>query len=194
MVGWLGAVPLAAHQIAISCASMTFMFTLGISSAASMRIGHVVGAREFHRLRPIGFGALAAGLGCMSLFALVFLFCGKWLASYFVVDPAVIQLAATLLLVAAVFQIFDGAQVIGAGMLRGLKDIRIPTAITFVAYWTIALPGGYAVGIRGGLGAVGVWAALAAGLAFAGVFLVIRFVLLTKTGRVERLAAAHAAE
>lgn len=181
MIGWLGAISLAAHQIAISCAAMTFMFTLGLATAASMRIGQAVGAQEHERLRPIGFGALFAGLCCMSLFALVFAVGGEWLSAQFVNDAAVIALAAKMLIVAALFQLFDGAQVIGAGILRGLTDVRVPTAITFVAYWLIALPGGYWWGVHRGAGALGVWAALAAGLAFAGIFLAARFAFLTRT-------------
>lgn len=180
MIGWLGAVSLAAHQIAISCAAMTFMFTLGLATAASMRIGQAAGAHEPERLRPIGFGALAAGLGFMSVFAIGFAFGGNWLAAQFVNDTAVIGLAGKLLVVAAFFQLFDGAQVIGAGILRGLTDVRVPTAITCVAYWLIALPGGYWFGVHRGNGAVGVWIALAAGLAFAGIFLAARFAFLTR--------------
>lgn len=183
MIGWLGAVSLASHQIAISCAAMTFMFTLGIATAASMQIGQAVGAHELERLRPIGFGALLAGVSCMSIFALVFALGGEWIAGQFVRDAAVIVLAKKMLLVAALFQLFDGTQVIGAGILRGLADVRIPTAITFVAYWLIALPGGYWWGIHERLGALGVWSALAAGLAFAGIFLAARFAFLTRPRR-----------
>ncbi|PTY06411.1 MATE family efflux transporter [Opitutaceae bacterium EW11] len=180
IVGWLGAVSLAAHQIALSCAATTFMFTLGISSAASMRVAQAAGAGEHDRLRPIGLTALAAGLVCMTLFAVVFATAGDVLAGWFVKDAVVVELAANLLIVAAVFQVFDGTQVIGAGILRGLTDVRIPTAITFVAYWLIALPSGYWFGVRGSAGAVGVWFGLAAGLAFAAVFLALRFAVLTK--------------
>lgn len=180
IIGWLGAVSLAAHQIALSCAATTFMFTLGISSAASMRVAQAAGAGETRRLRPIGFGAVAAGLACMTVFATVFALGGHVLAGWFVDDAQVVGLAARLLVVAAFFQVFDGTQVIGAGILRGLADVRIPTAITFVAYWVIALPGGYWIGVRGGSGAVGVWWGLAAGLACSAVLLVLRFAALTR--------------
>jgi len=85
-----------------------------------------------------------------------------------------------LLVVAAVFQIADGAQVIGAALLRGMQDVKLPAVITFVAYWLMAIPGGYVLGVRGGFGAVGIWAALAVGLALAAVFLAWRFVRLTR--------------
>lgn len=179
MIGWLGAVPLAAHQIAISCASLTFMFPLGISMAAGMRVSHAVGAGERTRLRPIAFGAMGLGLGLMTGFALMFGLGGGVVATWFVEAQDVIGLATRLLLVAAFFQLFDGVQVIGASVLRGITDVRVPTAITFVAYWVIALPLGYAIGIRGPLGAIGVWSGIASGLAFAAVFLTVRFARLT---------------
>lgn len=188
MIGWLGAVPLAAHQIALSCAALTFMFLLGLSSAASMRVSEALGAGEHARLRPIGFGALGFGTVLMSAFTLVFFFGASFIASRFVEDPAVVALAAKLLFVAAIFQVFDGGQVVGAGALRGLSDVKIPTLITFIAYWVIALPGGYLLGVRGPWGALGVWIALAAGLAFAAFFLALRFAFLTDERRVSRTA------
>lgn len=175
MMGWLGAVPLAAHQIAITCVSTTFMFVLGLSMAAGMRISAAVGAGERERLRPIGYGALGLGAAIAGGFMIVYLFAGKMLAGWFVRDAAVVALAAQLFGVAALFQFFDGAQVIGASMLRGVKDVKVPTLITFVAYWLVATGGGYLLGIRGGYGPVGIWAGLAGGLGFAAVFLVLRF-------------------
>jgi MATE family multidrug resistance protein len=180
MVGWLGAVPLAAHQIALTCASFTFMFPLGLSIAVSMRLSRAVGQNNRASLRPIGFSALGMSTSVMALFALTFALVGGWLAAGFVEDPEVIALAGRLLFVAAIFQLFDGAQVVGAGALRGLADVKVPTLITFTAYWVVALPGGYLLGVRGPFGAVGVWAALAAGLALAAVFLAWRFTRLTR--------------
>jgi len=180
MMGWLGAVPLAAHQIALSCAAMTFMFALGLSMAVGMRMSAAVGAGERQRLRPIWLGGLAMGVALATAFTLVFLLFGRPIAACFVKDPAVVSLATFLLVVAAVFQIVDGAQVINTGALRGLPDVRVPALITFVAYWGLALPAGYLIGVRGGLGAGGIWGALAAGLAFAAVFLGWRFASLTR--------------
>jgi MATE family multidrug resistance protein len=179
MIGWLGSVPLASHQIAITCASLAFMFPLGLSIAAGMRISHAVGAAERDRLRPIGFGALALGILIMAVFALAFGFGGRRIASWFVTDPAVIVLAAQLLVVAALFQLVDGVQVIGAALLRGLMDVRVPALITLIAYWVVALPLGYALGIRGPFGAIGVWSGIASGLAFAAIFLALRFARLS---------------
>ncbi|HVU34340.1 MAG TPA: MATE family efflux transporter [Opitutaceae bacterium] len=179
MVGWLGSVPLAAHQIAITCASMSFMFPLGLAMATSVRVSRVVGAGERHRLRPIAFGAMALGIGMTGTFGLAFGFGGRVIATWFVRDPAVIALAAQLLVVAALFQVFDGWQVTGAASLRAITDVRIPAIITFTAYWVVALPLGYVLGIRGPYGAVGMWIGIAGGLAFAAVFLASRFARLT---------------
>ena len=179
MMGWIGTVPLAAHQIALSCAAFTFMFPLGLSSAVAVRLSKTLGEGRTAALRPIGFGALAAGFAVMTCFGLAFAFGGTWLARGFTPEPAVVALAARLLVVAGLFQIFDGGQVVGAGALRGLHDVKIPTAITFVAYWILALPGGYLLAFHTPLGGVGVWAGLAAGLGFAALLLGWRFHRLT---------------
>jgi MATE family multidrug resistance protein len=180
MMGWLGAVPLAAHQIAISCAATTFMIQLGLSSAAGMRVSAAVGAGERRRLRPIGYSALGLGGLLAATFMVIYLLAGHVVAGWFVHDRRVVALATQLLVVAALFQFFDGSQVIGASILRGLSDVKVPALITFVAYWVIAIPGGYLLGSRGGFGPLGIWAGLAAGLAFAALFLGVRFTRLTR--------------
>ena len=175
MMGWLGTLPLAAHQIAIGCASLTFMVPLGLALAVSLRISKALGAGRREALRAIGFGALAAGLACMVGFALVFALAGRVITAGFTPATEVAALATQLLIVAAFFQLFDGGQVIGAGALRGLGDVKVPTLITFIAYWVIALPLGYGLAFHTPLGPIGVWTGLAAGLAFAAVFLGWRF-------------------
>ena len=180
MMGWLGTVPLAAHQIAISCASLAFMFPLGLAQASGMRVSHAVGAGERDRLRPIALGGLALGTAVMTLFALTLGFGGRAISAWFVHDAAVIALAAQLLVVAALFQLADGVQVIAASALRAITDVRVPAAITLLAYWGIALPFGYVLGIRGPFGAIGVWLGIGSGLAFAALFLAARFIRLTR--------------
>jgi len=182
MMGWLGTVPLAAHQIAISCAATTFMVLLGLASAAGMRISAAVGAGERSRLRPIGFGALGLGGLLAGGFMVAYLVAGRALAGWFVHDAAVIALATHLLVITALFQFVDGGQVIGAAILRGLSDVKVPAVLTFVAYWVVAIPGAYLLGVRGGFGPSGIWWALATGLAFAAVFLGVRFTRLTRPG------------
>lgn len=180
MMGWLGAAALAAHQIALSCAGFMFMFPLGLSMAVGMRVGKAVGEGRTELLRPIAGGALAISCAIMSVSAVGFALGGERLASGFVKDAAVITLAARLLVVAAIFQLFDGAQVIGAGALRGLADVRVPAVITFISYWLLAIPAGYGLGLHTSLGAVGIWTGLATGLAVAALLLGLRFRLLTK--------------
>jgi len=181
MMGWLGASALAAHQIAFTCAGTTFMVTLGLSMAAGMRVSAAVGAKEPARLRPIGFSALGLGVIIAAVFMVIYLAAGRTVAGWFVDDTSVVALAAQLLVVAALFQIVDGAQVISAALLRGLHDVKLPAIITFVAYWGVAIPGGYFLGVQGKFGAVGIWSALAAGLGFAAIFLGWRFARLTRS-------------
>ncbi len=181
MMGWLGASALAAHQIAFTCAGTTFMVTLGLSMAAGMRVSAAVGAKEPARLRPIGFSALGLGVIIAAVFMVIYLVAGRTVAGWFVDDIGVVALAAQLLVVAALFQIVDGAQVISAALLRGLQDVKLPAIITFVAYWGVAIPGGYFLGVQGKFGAVGIWSALAAGLGFAAIFLGWRFARLTRS-------------
>jgi MATE family multidrug resistance protein len=180
MMGWLGTVPLAAHQIAIGCASFAFMFPLGMSMAVSLRISRAHGEGRPEAVRAIGFGALVTGLVFMAGCALVFVVAGRAITAGFTPAPDVATLATRLLLVAAFFQLFDGGQVISVGALRGLHDVRVPTVITFVAYWVISLPLGYGLAFHTGLGPVGVWVGLAIGLGSAALLLSWRFHQLTQ--------------
>jgi MATE family multidrug resistance protein len=180
MLGWLGAVPLAAHQVALSCAALTFMFSLGLSMAVGMRMSAAVGAGEHSRLRPIWVGGVGMGVVLAAAYAVVFLAYGRAISHFFIDDPVVISTATTLLVVAAIFQTFDGGQVINSAALRGLTDVKVPAVITFVAYWVISLPLGYMLGVRGRFGAAGIWTGLAAGLAFAAILLGVRFFRLTR--------------
>jgi MATE family multidrug resistance protein len=182
MMGWLGATALAAHQIALSCAALTFMVPLGLSMAASIRISKALGGGRREALRAIGFGVLVLSGLIMLAFAIVFLSAGTLLARGFTADPAVISLAAQLLGVAALFQLFDGTQVVASGALRGLTDVKVPTVITFIAYWLVSLPLGYGLAFHTGLGPRGVWIGLASGLASAAVLLATRFVHKTAPG------------
>lgn len=173
-MGMLGAVPLAAHQIAVQCAGMTFMVPLGISFAASVRVGRAAGAGHRGELRSIALAALVLSGALMALFACVFLVGGGWIARAFVDDAEVVAAAAALFVVAGLFQLVDGTQVTALGCLRGLEDVRVPTVITFLAYWVVALPLAWILAFPLGLGGVGVWAGLAVGLSTAAVLLTHR--------------------
>ena len=174
MMGWIGVVPLAAHQIAITCAATTFMVPLGLSQAACVRVGRARGAGKTERLGPIIFGALGLAVAFMSVFAMVFMLCGRSIAGWFVADPAVVFLTAQLLLIAGIFQIFDGIQVVSSGALRGFEDTRMPMFIGVLSYWIIALPVSWFAGFVLGWGARGIWIGFVVGLAVAAAALLSR--------------------
>lgn len=178
LVGRLGDVALAAHQVALNAASVAFMIPLGIGMAGSVRVGQAVGAGDAAGAARAGWTAIALGAGFMSLSALLF-----WLSPGTVVwiyagaspDPDVAALAVTLLGIAAVFQLFDGTQAAAGGALRGLKDTRAPMLIGAVSYWGVGLASGAALSLGLGWGAPGLWWGLTFGLAVASVLLVARF-------------------
>jgi multidrug resistance protein, MATE family len=183
MMGWLGAVPLAAHQLALSCAALTFMVPLGLSLATSLRISRAHGEGRTAAARAIGLGALFAGLLAMLTFAGVFTLAGGRITHALTSAREVSTLAAELLLIAALFQVVDGAQVIGVGALRGLTDVRVPALLTFAAYWLLALPLGYWLAFHTRLGPRGLWLGLATGLAAAALSLISRFLHKTRLER-----------
>lgn len=177
MVGWIGKDALAAHQIALSCASTTFMLPLGLSIATSIRIGQALGRGEGARVRLIGNASLWGSLVLMLGSAALFLAFRHGIAALFVKpeEQTVAILAAQLLVVAALFQLFDGLQVVAAGALRGISDATTPMLLAFVAYWVVGLPLGYFAAFKLGWGAVGIWSGLAMALACAAGLLVWRF-------------------
>jgi MATE family multidrug resistance protein len=171
---------LAAHRVAISLAAMTYMISSGLGAAAAIRVGHFVGTGERHEMRRAGFSAILLSFGFMCCAALVFILFRFWFPAQFNDEPAVLNYAATLLLIAAGFQLFDGTQVTAQGALRGLKDTVYPGYIAFVAYWIVGLPLSYFLCIPMGLGAIGVWYGFVAGLAVASFGFIRRFHLLSR--------------
>jgi MATE family multidrug resistance protein len=193
MMGWIGVNALAAHQVAITCAATTFMVPLGIGMAVTVRVGQAVGAREFARVRPITFGGVGMALVVMACTAAGFLLFSRFLAGIFVVDPAVIALTSALLVVAGVFQIVDGMQIVAMNALRGLADVNVPLALGVFSYWCVALPLSYALAFPIGLGPVGIWAGLALGLFVAAALLAMRFLWKSSSVRIDAAyRAAHA--
>ncbi len=176
MMGWLGTVPLAAHQIALTCCATSFMFPLGIAMATTIRVGQALGANSAARVRSIGVSSFALSVVTTTLAALVFAFAGGPIARAFVDDPSVTALAARLLIVAALFQLVDGLQVVAAGALRGLSDAAVPMLICLFAYWLVFVPFGYLSAFYFHFGPFGIWAGLALALALAAVLLIARFV------------------
>jgi MATE family multidrug resistance protein len=175
MIGWLGTNPLAAHQIAINLASITFMSVLGISAAGGIRVGNEVGKKDISEVRRAGFTAIIMGASVMFICGIIFITFNKFLPTLYIDDAAVVKIASSLLIIAAIFQVSDGTQGVGIGVLRGLMDVKIPTLITFVAYWVIALPIGYVLGFIFNFGVQGVWVGLLLGLTASATMLTIRF-------------------
>jgi MATE family multidrug resistance protein len=175
MIGWLGTDQLAAHQIAINLASISFMVVLGISMAGGIRVGNAVGEQNITQVRRAGFTAALLAVCIMSVSGLVFIFLKDYLPTLYINNESVIKIASSLLVIAALFQLSDGIQAVGVGILRGLTDVKIPTAITFIAYWIVGLPVGYLLGFTFGMDVEGVWIGLLAGLTTSAVLLTLRF-------------------
>ena len=183
MVGWLGANQLAAHQIAINMASTTYMMATGISAAAAIRIGAALGQGNRELVFRAGMAAFALSIGLMGAAGLVLLTVPNWLVGLYIDplrEPAVYAMAAPLVIIAGIFQLSDGIQVVAVGALRGLSDVNVPTVITLFAYWVVSLPLCYGLGFWLGLGTVGVWIGLLLGLTVAAVLLTIRFFRLSR--------------
>jgi MATE family multidrug resistance protein len=193
--GLLGIVNQAANQIALSLASFTFMFAMGLSVAASIRVGNQKGLGDYKQLRIVAFSIFLLVIVVETFFALIFVLFHTQLPALFVdmnnahdlaVNTEVVSIAAQLLLVAAVFQISDGIQVVFLGALRGLQDVKVPMYITFVAYWVVGFPISIYLGLYTELKGAGIWVGLLAGLSIAALFLYIRFVKLTNRLLVEK--------
>ncbi|MBR9974061.1 MAG: MATE family efflux transporter [Bacteroidetes bacterium] len=180
MIGWLGATALAAHQIALNLASVSFMVTLGISHAATIRVGNAFGRGNADDVRTAGFSAVMMGIGTMACAALGFVLFRHVLPALYIDDPTVRGLASTLLVFAALFQISDGAQVVGHGILRGMTDVTIPMLIALGAYWALGVPAGYLLAFEAGWGATGVWMGFVIGLTVAAISFVTRFHILSR--------------
>jgi len=190
LCGNIGKTSQAANQIALSLASMTFMFAMGLSVVSMIRISNQKGLQDYKNLVIIARSIFLLAILIEIVFALLFvvfhqivppLFLDMSNSTQLLDNQEVVTIAAKLLLVAAVFQISDGIQVVVLGALRGLQDVRIPMYITFIAYWVIGFPISYYLGEYTNLKAVGVWIGLLAGLTSAALFLYIRFHFLTKS-------------
>ncbi|WP_131537982.1 MATE family efflux transporter [Pedobacter nototheniae] len=175
LIGTIGAVEQAAHQIAISLAAMTYMIASGVASAATIKTGNNFGKSNFVDLRRSAIASYHVILAFMTVTALIFIFANQLLPFIITDDLGVIKIASQLLIIAGFFQLFDGTQVVGLGVLRGIGDVNMPTFITFLAYWVIGIPVGYLLGITFGLGVNGIWYGLTLGLLTASVLLFMRF-------------------
>ena len=187
--GTLGKNPQAANQIALNLSSMTFMIATGLSVTAMIRVGNQKGLKRPVELRRIATSIFIMGLALAILFALIFLIFNNVLPTFyldlndlthFADNQNVVEIASSLLIIAALFQISDSTQVVFLGALRGLQDVKIPTLITFFAYWIIGFPVSYFLGDASKYGSSGIWIGLLAGLTASSIFLYIRFNYLSK--------------
>src|SRR5207237_4831910 len=174
LMGVLGTRELAAHQVAITLAALTFMVPLGVGAAASVRVGQAIGAGDASRARAAAHAAYICGVGFMCVTALAFLLAPKMLASMMTNDPAVVAIAATLIPVAGVFQVFDGGQAVGAGVLRGIGDTRAALISMASGYWLLGLPISLWLGFRTTLREVGLWYGFVVSLGVVALFLLLR--------------------
>ncbi|HVS02329.1 MAG TPA: MATE family efflux transporter [Thermoanaerobaculia bacterium] len=170
--GRLGEIPLAAHTVALTLASVTFMVPLGVSLAAVVRVGNLMGAREHRDAQRAAWVAVGLGAVVMAGSALLFVLGRNLLPRAFTPDPEVIAAAAVILPIAAAFQVFDGTQVVGAGVLRGMGQTRPAAAFNVVGYYALALPLAWWLAFPRGMGLTGIWWGLALGLATVALLLV----------------------
>lgn len=175
MMGWIGVNALAAHQIAINLASVSYMMVSGLSTAGMIRVSNQIGRGNFKSMREAGMVVFGMVLVFMAITGLIFILMRFYLPTLYIDNDEVIALSASLLIIAGMFQLSDGIQVAGLGVLRGLEDVRFPTLITLVAYWVIGLPLGYVLAFELGFAEKGIWYGLLIGLSVTAVVLFYRF-------------------
>jgi MATE family multidrug resistance protein len=174
LMGHMGVTQLAGHQIAINLASLSFMVPLGVSGAAATRVGNAIGRRDMSAARLAAAACLLLGAAVMLVFAAAFALLPRPLAHLYTEDPSVLTMAALLLPIAAAFQVFDGIQVVSAGILRGAADTTYPAGLALVGFWGIGLPAGWVLAFHAGQGPRGLWWGATAALAAVALLLVAR--------------------
>jgi MATE family multidrug resistance protein len=182
LMGTFGAKQVASHQIALNLAALTFMVPLGVSAAAAVRVGHAVGSGDLGRARLAARLSYLLGGGFMTATALLFLTLPAPLAALYTPDSSLIAIAATLIPVAGVFQVVDGMQAVGAGVLRGLGDTRLPLLAMLSGYWVIGVPVSLWLGFKTAMGPEGLWWGFVAGLGSVALFLLWRVRTLFRRG------------
>jgi len=176
MMGWLGPVSLAAHQIAIGMASLTFMIVTGIASGTTIRVSHQFNLGDYHSMKKATVASVHLVLAFMSLTAITFVLFRNEIPHLYTNDQEVIKIASRLLIMAAIFQIFDGLQVVMLGALRGLTDVKYAMFAAFIAYILISLPLSYLLAFTIKWGPVGIWVGFVMSLAIAGLLFLARFI------------------
>ncbi|MFN3404366.1 MAG: MATE family efflux transporter [Cytophagaceae bacterium] len=185
-VGWLGTNDLAAHQIVLALAALTYMISAGLSVAGSIKVGNAFGKNNQNLVLKHGASAIAAVSAFMLICAAIFVIFKQELILLFINDPSVVITASSILIIAALFQLSDGIQAVALGILRGIEDVNVPTVITLFAYWFIALPAGYLMAFQYEMGIHGIWIGLLVGLTTAAVLLSLRFYLIVSKGKMKK--------
>ena len=180
MMGWLGTQTQAAHQIAINLATLSYMTTAGLAAAATVRVSYYLGSCDYRNLRMAAYSLLAMAISVMFLWAILFIGGRNWLPTLYVEDMTVFPIAATLLIIAGLFQLSDGIQVVCVAALRGLQDVKVPSLFIFIAYWVIALPLGYYLAFPLGMKGAGIWWGLFIGLTLTAMAMFFRLRLFIK--------------
>lgn len=175
MMGWIGDTELAAHQIAISLVALSYMMATGISAAATVRVGNHIGKSDGVNLKKTGYANFILAIIFMAGCSALYISLNSFLPTLYIEDTEVVSIAGSLIIVAGLFQLSDGVQVVGLGNLRGMSDVKVPTLITFVAYWGLAIPISYVFGFVLDYGPEGIWYGLLTGLTIAAIFLFFRF-------------------
>ena len=175
LAGLLGTNQQAANQIALNLASMTFMIAVGLGVTATIRVGNQKGLHHYKELRRIAMSVFLLVFIIEAVFAVGFILLKDWLPTFYIDNAEVVLLSSQLLIVAALFQLSDGMQVVILGALRGLQDVKVPTAICFVAYWMIGFPVSWYYGKAENMGSMGIWMGLLAGLTASALMLYFRF-------------------
>jgi MATE family multidrug resistance protein len=181
MMGWLGTTTQAAHQITINMATVTYMTTAGLAAAATVRVSYFLGNKDLKNLKLAAYSMLGMAIALMGICAVVFITGRHVLPQFYIEDSDVTRMASTLLIIAGLFQISDGAQVVCVSALRGLQDVKIPSLLIFICYWIISLPLGYALAFNMEMGAIGIWLGLLIGLTLTAVAMFTRFTILVRT-------------
>ena len=187
MIGWFegrsATVGRSAHQIVLNMCSITYMVAMGISVAGSVRVGEAYGRKDAEGIRNAGKAALRIGIGAMGVFSLILLLTSTFFTSiYGIYDKEVQDVTLRLSIIAAVFQLFDGAQCVSAGLLRGLQDVVFPTFVTFATYWVMWIPLAYYLAFKCKMGVDGIWWGDVIALGVAAVALYARYIYLLKKG------------
>jgi MATE family multidrug resistance protein len=175
MMGWLGEIELAAHQVALGLASFTYMISLGVSQANTVRVSHQMGLKDYKSLKMAALASTHLVLVFMLFMGILFIFARSTLPLLFTTDVAVVRISAGLLIVAAIFQLFDGLQVVMLSTLRGMADVRLPMYIAIFAYLMVGIPTSYILTFIFSFGPQGIWFGYLVGLGLAGILFYFRF-------------------